>query len=88
MADLSGGGDGNTTPSLTASASFKGEGKLSATVLKRRPSMKPSLETDELINLLHGSDPVRVELNRLENEVRGQNVVRSPFVSFKNFILL
>jgi len=29
------------------------------------------------MTLLHGSDPVKVELNRLENEVRGVNVVRS-----------
>lgn len=80
MADLSGRMDGNATPSLTVSASFKGEGRSSsssATALKRRASLKPNLETDELINLLHGSDPVKFELNRLENEVRGLNVVRS-----------
>ena len=33
--------------------------------------MRPSLDTDEFMNLLHGSDPVKVELNRLENKVRG-----------------
>lgn len=38
---------------------------------KRRTSIKPSIEVEEFINLLHGSDPVRVELTRLENEVRG-----------------
>ncbi len=27
---------------------------------------------DDIINLLHGSDPIKVELNRLENEVRGK----------------
>lgn len=32
--------------------------------------MRPSLDADEFINLLHGSDPVKVELNRLENDVR------------------
>ena len=32
--------------------------------------MRPSLDADEFMNLLHGSDPVKVELNRLENEVR------------------
>ncbi|KAJ4755676.1 Microtubule-associated protein 70-2 [Rhynchospora pubera] len=37
---------------------------------KRRTSIKPSIEVEEFINLLHGSDPVRVELTRLENEVR------------------
>ncbi|KAK6944459.1 Microtubule-associated protein 70 [Dillenia turbinata] len=30
-------------------------------------------EVDDIINLLHGSDPVRVELNRLENEVRDKD---------------
>lgn len=97
MADLSGGGGeghgaeaggGNAPlPSaapvvLTASASFKGEGK-AGPALRRRPSIKPSLEAEEFINMLHGSDPVRVELSRLENEVRGGNAVRSgPFRSF------
>lgn len=57
---------------LTASASFKGEGK-AASAQRRRASTKPNLEAEEFINLLHGSDPVKVELNRLENEVRGEN---------------
>jgi hypothetical protein len=38
----------------------------------RRKSVRPSYETEELLNLLHGSDPVRLELTRLENEVRGK----------------
>jgi len=39
--------------------------------------MRPSFDADnEFMNLLHGSDPVRIELNRLENEVRGtRNVI-------------
>ncbi|KAJ0043849.1 hypothetical protein Pint_18258 [Pistacia integerrima] len=44
--------------SLSPSASFKA----------RRP--KPN---DDVINLLHGSDPVRLELNRLENELRDKD---------------
>lgn len=60
------GGSATQTP-LTVSASFK-EGK----ALRRRASVRPSLDADEFINLLHGSDPVKVELNRLENELRGQ----------------
>ena len=69
MADVSGdGGAEAATPApLTVSASFK-EGKSSS---RRRASMRPSLDADEFMNLLHGSDPVKVELNRLENEVRG-----------------
>ncbi|XP_073011043.1 microtubule-associated protein 70-2-like [Typha latifolia] len=61
-------GGGNAAPAaLTVSASFKGEGKPGP---RRRGSIRPSLDADEFINLLHGSDPVKVELNRLENEVR------------------
>ncbi|RRT73059.1 hypothetical protein B296_00025350 [Ensete ventricosum] len=74
---------GNVTPTtqpapapavLAASSSFKGEPKAGPT-LRRRASMKPNLDVEEFINLLHGSDPVKVELNRLENEVRGGNIV-------------
>jgi hypothetical protein len=32
----------------------------------------PALDADELLALMHGSDPVKVELNRLENEARGE----------------
>ncbi|WOL11208.1 hypothetical protein Cni_G19970 [Canna indica] len=39
---------------LSTSALFKGEGK-AATALRRRASMKPNLEVEEFINLLHGS---------------------------------
>lgn len=53
---------------LTVSGSFK-EGKSS----RRRASVRPSMDADEFINLLHGSDPVKVELNRLENEVRDKD---------------
>ncbi|KAF8763096.1 hypothetical protein HU200_008949 [Digitaria exilis] len=34
------------------------------------PRLKPAIEVEDLINLLHGSDPVRVELTRLENELQ------------------
>jgi hypothetical protein len=39
---------------------------------KRRSIGRACPESDEIMNLLHGSDPVKVELNRLENEVRGK----------------
>nr|GMC86662.1 microtubule-associated protein 70-2-like [Ipomoea batatas] len=52
--------------SLTVQASFK-EGKTA----RRGASVRPSLDADEFINLLHGSDPMKMDLNRLENEVRG-----------------
>jgi len=55
-------------PMLTVSASFKSDGKS-----KRKSLRRPSLEADEFLNLLHGSDPVKVELNRLDNEVRDKD---------------
>ncbi|CAN6881755.1 unnamed protein product [Brassica oleracea] len=83
MSNVSGDGDvsANATepttasyPSLTVSASYKesGGGKSSA---KRRP-IRPSFDAaadNEFITQLHGSDPVKVELNRLENEVRDKD---------------
>ena len=54
-------------PPLVVSGSFK-EGKTSS---RRRSSRRPSLDADDFLNLLHGSDPVKLELNRLENDVRG-----------------
>lgn len=67
--ELNGGAVSTATP-LTMSASFKdGSGRSSS---RRRP-VRPSFDADnEFITLLHGSDPVKVELNRLENEVRGE----------------
>ncbi|XP_031385964.1 microtubule-associated protein 70-2 [Punica granatum] len=65
-----GGGFSEATPPLTVSASFK-EGRSSS---RRRASVRPSFDADnEFITLLHGSDPVKVELNRLENEVRDKD---------------
>ncbi|PSR91036.1 Microtubule-associated protein like [Actinidia chinensis var. chinensis] len=57
-----------TVTPLMVSGSFK-EGKSS----RRRAPQRPSMDADEFINLLHGSDPVKVELNRLENEVRDKD---------------
>ncbi|KAL2518713.1 Microtubule-associated protein 70-2 [Abeliophyllum distichum] len=57
-----------TAAPLTASASFKEVSKGSSS--RRRASLRPSLDSDDFMNLMHGSDPVKLELNRLENEVR------------------
>ncbi|XP_024025586.1 microtubule-associated protein 70-1 [Morus notabilis] len=62
-------GNGASPAPLSVSGSFK-EGKSSS---RRRGSVRPSLDADEFLNLLHGSDPVKVELNRLENEVRDKD---------------
>ncbi|KAJ8760011.1 hypothetical protein K2173_010867 [Erythroxylum novogranatense] len=54
---------------LTSSASFKSRkpGKPNAS-LSRAGS-----DVDDIVTLLHGSDPVRVELNRLENDLRDKD---------------
>jgi chromosome segregation ATPase len=57
-------------PSLTVSASYKEKSS------GRRRPVRPSFDAaadNEFITLLHGSDPVKVELNRLENEVRDKD---------------
>lgn len=67
MTEISGDGGMEATPApLAVSGSFK-EGKSSS----RRRAMRPSMDADEFMNLMHGSDPVKLELNRLENEVKG-----------------
>ncbi|XP_058078424.1 microtubule-associated protein 70-2-like [Magnolia sinica] len=52
---------------LLSSASFKGRRKGSSI------ARAGTSDVDDLMNLLHGSDPVKVELNRLENEVRDKD---------------
>ncbi|XP_078444736.1 microtubule-associated protein 70-2-like [Wolffia australiana] len=73
MADRRGyeGGDGGfEQPALlTVSGSFRSEGTKAGS-LRRRGSIRPSSEVEDLMGLMHGSDPIRFELTRLENEVR------------------
>ncbi|KAL6555332.1 hypothetical protein OROGR_006590 [Orobanche gracilis] len=58
--------NGDTEPKkLTSPGSFKARWKPSVAAMPRS-----GYEVDDIITLLHGSDPVRVELTRLENEVR------------------
>lgn len=68
MSSIHIGSNGEFEPvKLNSSASFKARSKkVGAGVTSRAGS-----EVDDFITLLHGSDPVRVELNRLDNEVRG-----------------
>ncbi|KAG2653824.1 hypothetical protein PVAP13_1NG414900 [Panicum virgatum] len=40
---------------------------------RRRGAVQAGLDADELLTLMHGSDPVKVELTRLENEVRDKD---------------
>ena len=60
-------GNGEVTPAsarLTSSASLKHR--------KKQPGhSRVGSEVEDFVHMLHGSDPVRVELTRLENEVRG-----------------
>ena len=63
---------------LTSSASFKA---------RKKPTIsRAGSEAEDIINLLHGSDPVRVELNRLENEVRGNSCFCYRLFSRKIFV--
>ena len=57
--------DCNTGPYLSPMLS-RSESKL-----KRKTSLNKGVESDEFPNSLTGSDPLRLELVRLENEVRG-----------------
>ncbi|GAB2295611.1 hypothetical protein Dimus_038369 [Dionaea muscipula] len=59
-------GNGEVTPAV--STSFKSRRRNTSTGQFRVGS-----EVDDFIHLLHGSDPVRVELTRLENEVRDKD---------------
>lgn len=57
---------GEVVARLGPSASFKA---------KKKPNgiSRAASEADDFINLLHGSDPVRVELTRLENDLRDKD---------------
>ena len=52
---------------------------------RRRGPVRASLDADEFIALMHGSDPVRVELTRLENELRGRFHGPCLFISCFDF---
>ncbi|KAH0972764.1 hypothetical protein GBA52_024920 [Prunus armeniaca] len=54
---------------LTASGSFRARRKTSSSAGISRAGS----EVDDIITLMHGSDPVRVELNRLENDLRDKD---------------
>jgi hypothetical protein len=64
-------------PTLTTPASFKSRRLVKQNANNNSNSIsalsRAGSDVDEIITLLHGSDPVRVELNRLENELRGIN---------------
>ncbi|KAG9460023.1 hypothetical protein H6P81_004531 [Aristolochia fimbriata] len=40
---------------------------------RKKFSKKSSLDEEDFVNLLHGSDPVKMELNRLHNEVKDKD---------------
>lgn len=72
--EVNGGAAVTATPTapLSTSASFKEGVGVGGRSSSRRRAVRPSFDADnEFITLLHGSDPVKLELNRLENEVRG-----------------
>ena len=45
---------------------------------QRQARLKQALEMEDLISLLHGSDPVRVELTRLENDLHCKHLPSFP----------
>ncbi|CAN1796545.1 Microtubule-associated protein 70-2 [Linum perenne] len=72
-ANASGGGGGSSAQRpLSVSGSFK-EGPRSASRRRTAPVRRSFDADNEFMTLLHGSDPVKVELNRLENEVRDKD---------------
>ncbi|KAF2289907.1 hypothetical protein GH714_039120 [Hevea brasiliensis] len=65
-------------PVLTSSASFKTRkskpnANAAAAAAASAAISRAGSDVDDIITLLHGSDPVRVELKRLENEVRDKD---------------
>lgn len=83
-------GEAVAAPVLTSSSSFRARTKkpnaaaAAAGVLSRAGS-----DADDIITFFHGSDPVRVELNRLENELRGSPLSLSlPCLSGSELYLL
>ncbi|OIW17336.1 hypothetical protein TanjilG_22448 [Lupinus angustifolius] len=72
MAEFTSDGGFRSTEEVVVVSSSCKEGRGSSS--RRRGSMRPpSMDADDFMNLLHGSDPVKVELNRLENEVRDKD---------------
>ncbi|KAL6008984.1 hypothetical protein ACLOJK_022211 [Asimina triloba] len=51
--------------------SFRAETKTSSAAAKKKYPKRSSLDEDDFMNFLHGSDPVKIELNRFQNDVRG-----------------
>lgn len=55
------------------------EATVMATPARKKVAKRSSLEDEEFFNLLQGSDPIRFELNRLQNEVKGINFLNEIF---------
>ncbi|KAL0698845.1 hypothetical protein Bca4012_054967 [Brassica carinata] len=70
MSDVSGDGDAATEQSAQLAASYP---SLTANQAELRQLDDVVAADNEFITQLHGSDPVKVELNRLENEVRDKD---------------
>ncbi|KAM0981405.1 hypothetical protein ACFX13_014795 [Malus domestica] len=56
-------------PAFTSTASFRARKKTNASAGISRAAS----DVDDIVTLMHGSDPVRVELNRLENDLRDKD---------------
>ncbi|CAK9211474.1 unnamed protein product [Sphagnum troendelagicum] len=64
--------DNGGGPLLLPASSFSNK-SADAKPKQRRSISRPGPDAEDIIHLLHGSDPVKVELNRLENEVRDKD---------------
>ncbi|TQD93120.1 hypothetical protein C1H46_021284 [Malus baccata] len=56
-------------PAFTSSAFFRARKKTNSSAGISRAAS----DVDDIVTLMHGSDPVRVELNRLENDLRDKD---------------
>ncbi|XP_068662150.1 microtubule-associated protein 70-2-like isoform X1 [Aristolochia californica] len=56
---------------VICSSPFRGDAKTS----RKKYSKKSSLDEEDFVNLLQGSDPVKMEFNRLQNEVKDKDRV-------------
>ena len=63
---------GKAATAAAAAGSLKGRPKKPSSSSAAAAALRPPSEVDDLLTLLHGSDPVRVELSRLDNELRGE----------------
>lgn len=88
MADLCRGEDKDERRDLMTTGSFRRdrEKETGGRSMRGKGSNRRIFDVDDCINFLHGSDPVRVELSRLQNQLRGSFVRSFGLDSFGGFL--